>query len=329
MYVIVKKGIMSYPQALANGLRAIDLEPENIGICQDVAQLMAWWEDNKSPSLDLDAMSILKKITENLSYSKEYTKAYKIAKDGYGQLDIDKQSKKKEADEVIADAKKFEMKCKQLNETLRAKGKAYDAAIRRIDTINDQINRSQDELARSTDYRQRDNINNSQRNLQQQLKTARSDADKLLSDGKDMRKEADDTKKDWEIKKDHASKLQRMANSADDLPTCFGWVPPAVDGIITPDLTVNNIVKIKTTSAPVKNSYLAPVRVATSFPSELSLDELAAEAEAKDLLDLAKIGLNSKDINMRTMAQNNLAKIVKFYNKTKSFSEAKLLIEKL
>ena len=60
------------------------------------------------------------------------SKAPSLEKDimaGYAKLEQDRQVKKKEADEVTAEAKKLETKYKQLTETLKAKGKAYPGIL--------------------------------------------------------------------------------------------------------------------------------------------------------------------------------------------------------
>src|SRR5664280_1327048 len=46
-YLMAKRGPVSYLLALTDGLRAIDLDPQNPGICQDVAQLVCWYGADK------------------------------------------------------------------------------------------------------------------------------------------------------------------------------------------------------------------------------------------------------------------------------------------
>jgi hypothetical protein len=336
-YVMAKRGPVAYLLALSNGLKGIDLDPENPGICQNVAQLVAWYEADKGkrPTLDPDVAEILKKLTSGGAYSKEYTKAAKTAKDGFSKLDQERQARKKEADEATAEAKKLETKYNQLNETLKAKGKAYDATVRRIETTQDQVNRASADASRATDYRQRDAQDRNQRTQQQQLRTARADADKLLVEGTEMRKQADDTKKEWETKRDHAIKLQRAVSSTDELPVSFGWVPPAVNGVITPDLMAAppkaQVAAGGAAAVPAKTSYLAPDAVAATpaAPAGPSPTDRAAEAEAADMLDRARLGVDSKDDSMRTMAKNLLAQILKTYPSTKAATEAKTLAAKM
>jgi len=312
-YIFAKRGQTFFLQSLTNGLKAIVLDTENTGICQNVSQLVMWYEVNKLSSLDANSNLILKKLSGEIPFSKEYDKNIKIVKDNYVKIEKNCQVKKKDVDSAVAEAKKIETKYKQLNETLKAKGKSYDAEIKKIDTIQNQLNNQNN--TGSTDYRQIDAMNRNKQNLQRQINTAKSNADKLLSEGEEMRKQADIVKKEWETKRDDAIKLQKSVNSNDELINSFEWSPPAVDDIIHPDLTIvkNHI----TTSAP------------SAAPVEISLDMRIAEAEASDSLDMAKFGVNSKDVNMKNMAKDLLTKIIKEYSKTKAVVEAKLLLEKM
>jgi hypothetical protein len=332
-YVMAKRGPVSFLQALTNGLTAIDLDPENPGICQDVAQLVAWYQAGKRPALDQEAAAVFKKL-DDAGFSKEYAKDAKDAQDGYKKLEVDIKARKKEADQAVAEVKKLENTHKQLATQLAAKGKSYDSANQRVDAAKNQLNRSQDDMNRSSDYNQRNTYANNQRTLQQQIRTAQKDADKLLAEGQDMKGQVEAARRAWETKRDQTAKLVKALNSNDELPSSFAWVPPAVNGVITPD-TMAGPTRIRVAPAPAadptKTAALAPDRPAAApgAAAEPSAAARISEAEAADMLDRARLGVDSKDASMRTMAKNLLSEILKSYPNSKAATEAKALAAKM
>ena len=297
-YVVVKRGPTGYLLALTDGLKAIDLDPENPGICQDVAQLVAWYGANKAKlaALDPDSAAILKKLMDG-SLSQEYTKDAKDAKDAYSQFDKDREVRKKEADAADAEVKKLDAKFKQLGETYKAKGKAYDTAVQKISTIQDQL-----ATARKTSPAPRATANPTARlptsgtsrtnsatpamlptRLKRTRVIRRSRASRSRRNWTPSRRAAKLDKRRFHRR---AARYLRVGASGSGRGHHAGRAGRGRQG------------PRRRHSRPRRRH--ARRRVGPDRPQ-------AAEAEAGDMLDRAKLGADSKDDGMRTMAKNLLA----------------------
>jgi len=333
-------GVLGYKQAkderyiaaIGPALRAAEFEPENTSICQNAAQLLVWYEGGKRLAVDADTSGRMKRLKSPATSGKVFAKAYKAAKSAYTKLGRDVTAKKKEADAASKEADALEQKYEKLRKDLQAKGKKYDAERKKIYSAKRSIARTEDSMRRSTNYNSRIAAERSRERAYRQLREAERDARNSLRDGKKIKENLKDAEKAYKNKKEHAARLRReAAKVTDGVPSTFGWLPPAVDGVVTPDATVAGARPRPAAkgTAPPAASYLAPTQAKTATtPAAASVSEQLAEAEASAKLDLAKICLASKDGAMQAAGKKHLAAILSQYPNTKAAAEAKALADK-
>jgi len=330
-YVHAKKD--RYLAAFPLGLKAAELEPDNPSICHNAAQLLAWYEGGNRKAVDAETSSRMRKFKSASSSGPAFAKAFKTAKTSYAKLDKEIEAKKKEADQASSEAKKLEQKYEQLRNSLRSKGKSFEAEERRVYNAKRQVARAEVSMARAGDHRSRVNYERQRENAIRQLRDAERAARRYLSEGKKIRKDMTAAEKAYKSKKEHANRLLRKANTVRaGVPDNFGWLPPAVDGVVTPDAAVAAARPKPAVGSKARptGSYLAPTKPKTpDTPAAPSLSEQLAEAEAADKLGLAKICMDSKDASMQAAAKKHLNEILTKYPTTKAAAEARKLLEKL
>jgi len=330
-YVHAKNG--RYLAAFPLSLKAAALEPENPSICHNAAQLLAWYEGGNRKAVDADTSWRMRKFKSAASAPPAFAKAFKTARTSYAQLDKEIDAKKKEAEKASSEAKRLEQKYEQLRNSLRSKGKSFEAEERRIYNARRQIARAEVSMARARDHRSRLNYERQRENAIRQLRTAERSARRYLDEGKKIKKDMLAAEKEYKSKKEHANRLLRKAGQVrDGVPDSFGWLPPAVDGVVTPDAAVakDKPAAKGPSKAVTTGSYLAPTKPKTTEPAAApSLSEQLAEAEAADKLGLAKICMDSNDAKMKAAAKKHLNEILAKYPHTKAAAEARNLLEKL
>jgi len=322
-----------YLAAFPLSLKALDLEPKNPGICQNAAQLLVWYEGGKRKAVDADTSSLMRKYKSAGRAARAFGKALKTAKTAYAKLDREIQAKKKEADNAVKEAEKLEKKHEQLRQKLRSMGRSFDSEEQRVQNAKREIVRAEDAMNRSRDYNTRVSAERQRESAVRNLQVARRAARRHLSEGKKIKKDMLDAQKEHKSKKEHSARLLRKANEiGDGVPGAFGWLPPAIDGVVTPDASVA-VAKPRPGTNPKGKpgaSYLAPTKAKPKgTPGAPNLSEQLAEAEAADKLGLAKLCMGSKDAKMKAAAKKLLGEILTKYPKTKAAAEARQLATKL
>jgi len=330
-YKFAKQG--QYVTAMPGAFKAVTLEPENPSICQNAAQLLVWYEGAQRSPVSAQVRSLMTKVKRLTGTSKVLASAYKSAKQRYTKLDKDKGAKKKAADEATNEAKKAHQKYEQLQDKLKTAGRSYDSEKRRYDRLRYDVARAEDQIRRARDHRARISAERRRESVVRSIRSSQDNVRKHLRDGKKIRDDMKKAKDEHESKRSKANRLHREAAAvADGVPDTFGWLPPAVDGVVTPDAAVAAGKPRSASRKPVKpsSSYLAPDRpTPKSTKPTQSLTELVAEAEAADKLSLAKICMDSKDAGMKAKAKQLLQEVITKYPSTKAAGEAQKLVGKL
>jgi len=330
-YMQAKKA--QYLAALTPAVKAAELEPKNEPICLDAAQLVAWYEAGKRGSVAADIVKTMKDLP---SASKEFAAAYKRAKEAFKKLADAKADKDKQANLAEAVAKQAEAEYKKYADQLKSAGQAYNKECNRLQDAQQELNRLDSNNYNNNNSRhgrfnpqpnnqsQRDSIqrriNDIQKNLRQQE-----------NEGKKIRNEMEKAQKEALAKRQQATKLAGEAKKlADGMPDNFGWLPPAVDGVATPDATVAKPASTGQKAAGPASSYLVPDQPATpsAGTQQAPIEQRLAEAQAADKLQMAKLCLASDDDAMKTRAHELLDEIVAKFASTPSAAEAKQLLAK-
>ena len=265
------------------------------------------------------------------SSSKQFAAAYKRAKDGIGKLDSLKDDKKKLVAEAVKEAEKAEKERDDQAKKLESAGKDYAKTQKQRDDAVKEADRAAYEARRTTSYesqrsaeRRRDAALRRVRELNRTL--ARQEAE-----GKKIRKEWLTASKDATAKRTAANKLaQDVQKVAAGMPTSYGWLPPAVDGVCTPDATLAKHPTKPGKATQPDSSYLVPEKPKAEPPKQgPPLATRLADAEAADKLQLAKICMSSKDAKMKARARELFEEILNKYGNTTSAVEAKQLLDTL
>ncbi|MCD6304386.1 MAG: hypothetical protein J7M21_05425 [Planctomycetes bacterium] len=328
-------GVIAYEQcikaqylaAVPNALRAAELDPQNSSICHNAAQLVAWCEGAKI-ALNATLASRLKKFKDASWAGKTFTDAYNKAKQSYARIAAQQAEKKKQADAVMAEAKKIQAKAKQVKQTLASAKRSYDSDRRRLRDVQRSIDRADDQVRRSTNYTSRRSAERRRDSLFRQMRDIKRSISRRLADGAKIKKQLDDLEKQWKGRQARAARLMREAAAvAKNMPADYTWLPPAVDGVVTPDVK-QVAAKVKRTGKPAPKSYLAPTtpKDTAAPPKTAPLAHRLAEAEAADKLSMAKILVTSSNEQARRRGGQILREIISRYPQTKAAAEAKRML---
>jgi len=333
-YMQAKKA--QYFLALTPAVKAAELELRNQSICKDAAQLVAWYEAGKRGNVDAEIARTMKDLP---SASKEFAAAYKQAKEAFRKLADVKAEKEKQAKEAEGEAKKAEGEYKKLSDQFKSAGRTYEQERQRLLDAQQELDRLNSRNVgdynshkgiynpnpRQGNQQERDNvqrrINEIQNNLQRQEK-----------EGKKLRTEVEKAHKEAQSKQDQADKLAREAKKvAEGMPDSFDWLPPAVDGVVTPDATAAKPASTGRKTAEPASSYLVPDQAANQPATgrQAPMEQRLAEAQAADKLQMAKLCMGSEAAPMKARARELLAEIVTKFASTPSAAEAKELLAKL
>lgn len=307
-----------YPRALPVGLKAAELEPENPSICQNAAQLLVWYEQaTPKPSVPASVQETIKKFQSASRSNKTFAAAYKQAKAAFGDIANDKKDVQQKIGDVKKEADKIKKELDDVAGTIRSRGKSYDAERRRLESLQQNLQRIEYDMTRrsyTTGYddirRRRDRVIRDMRERDKRMRLLVDEAKKLQT-----RKSA--------LIGQHRAKLGEIKQLEDRIkdldagvPRSFHWRPPAVDGVVTP--------VAKAAQAPDKTA--TPGKAAPAKIARKPLDVRVAEAEAADKLDLAKVYMGSK---LNSSAKKLLREILDTYPDTAAGKEAAELIKKL
>ncbi|GEM_PF-2144144 len=331
-YMQAKKA--QYLAALTPAVRAVEFEPKNEPICQNAAQLVAWYEAGKRGNVDAEVARTMKGLR---SASKEFAAAYKRAKEAFKKLADVKADKDKQASLAEAVAKMAEAEYKKFADQLKSAGQTYDKEVQRLRDAQQDLNRLNSNNNNNNNNSRRGGYNPQQNNQPQRDSIQRriNDINKNLRQqedaGRKIHNEVDKAKKEALSKRDQATRLAREAKKlAEDMPDNFGWLPPAVDGVATPDATVAKPASTGQKTAKPASSYLVPNQPATpsAGTQQAPIEQRLAEAQAADKLQMAKLCLASNDAVMKARARELLEEIVTKFASTPSAAEAKQLLAK-
>ncbi len=316
-----------YLPALTPAVKAAEIQRDNKSIISNAAQLVAWYEAAKRGKVDADTQRTIKALP---SSSKEFATAYKRAKESVRKLADIKAKKDKEAQQALAEAQKVESEAKTLSDKLKNAGKTYDQQVKQFRDARRDLSRAQNDVNRSTDYQSRQSAQRRIEGIYRRIRDIQRTMRKQKDAGLKIKKEMEKVRKEAQSKRYQASKISREAKAvAEGMPASFGWLPPAVDGVVTPDATIAKPKTAKTKSPPSGSSYLVPgPKPKPSAPKQASLQQRLAAAEAADKLQMAKLCLSSKGEGMKAKARELLKDIIAKYPATPSATEAKELLAK-
>jgi hypothetical protein len=333
-YMEAKKN--HYLAALTPAVKAAEFEPKNEPICVNAAQLVAWFETGKRGSVDAEIARDMKDLP---SASKEFAAAYKRAKEGFKKLADVKADKDKQASLAEAVAKMAEAEYKKFSDQLTSAGKTYNQELQRLRDAQqelDRLNYSRNNTNNphgGRSYPGQDNNQQQQRdNIQRRINDINKNLRQQEAEGKKIRNEMEKAKKEALSKRSQATKLTLEAKKvADGMPDNFGWRPPAVDGVATPDAMVVKPASTGGKAAGPASSYLVPDQPAAQpgAGQQATIEQRLAEAQAADKLQMAKLCMASDDDAMKARARELLEEILAKFAATPSAAEAKELLAKL
>jgi hypothetical protein len=332
-YMQTKKA--QYLAALTPAVKAAEFEPKNMPICQNAAQLVAWYEAGKRGSVDAEIVRTMKDLP---SASKEFAAAYKRAKEAFKKLADVKADKDKQANEADAEAKKAEGEYKKFSDQLKSAGRTYDQTVRQLQDAQQELDRTNTNINTNINnphrggYNPQQNNQQQRDNIQRRINDIQGNLRRQEDEGRKIRSEVEKAKREALSKRDNAAKLTREAKRlAEGMPDNFGWLPPAVDGVVTPDATVAKPASNSRKPAEPASSYLVPDQPATkpAGARQAPLEQRLAEAQAAEKLDMAKLCMASDDAAMKARARELLEEIVTKFASTPSAAEAKQLLAKL
>ncbi len=337
-------GVIGYEQArrgqlataLVTTMKAVQAAPENPGICQNAAQLVAWLEGAKReriPSVTVEAAKEFK------SLGKLPAAAYQKARKDYGALEQEKRKKEQEAQKVSSEAKKLKSEWDTLSDKLKSLGRQYENEEKRHYQTRRSLAQAEDRVNRARDYRSRRSYERQVNSLRRRLRDLAESMKDHVREAKKIRGQIQDAKTKYESKSRQAFRLKREAAEIQDgVPSTFAWKPPAVDGKITPDSRdakpASRAKGKDAGKAPKGASYLLggdskPSPAGKPEPKAATLADQVAEAEAADKLSLAKICADSDNADMKSKARSLLKEIVSKYPDTKAAAKAADLLKKL
>jgi len=328
-YMQTKKA--QYLAALTPAVKAAELEPKNEPICQNAAQLVAWYEAGKRGSVDAEIARTMKDLP---SASKEFAAAYKRAKEAFKKLADAKADKDKQANLAEAVAKKAEDEYKKYSDQLKSAGRTYDQTVRQLRDAQQELDRTNINTNINNPHRGGYNPqqNNQQQrdNIQRRINDIQGNLRRQEDEGRKIRSELEKAKREAISKREIAAKLTREAKKlAESMPDNFGWLPPAVDGVVTPDATVAKPASTGRKPAEPASSYLVPdPATKPAGAQQAPLEQRLAEAQAAEKLDMAKLCMASDDAAMKARARELLDEIVTKFPSTPSAAEAKQLLAK-
>ena len=329
-YMQTKKA--QYLAALTPAVKAAEFEPKNDPICQNAAQLVAWYEAGKRGSIDAEIARTMKDLP---SASKEFAAAYKRAKEGFKKLADVKADKDKQASLAEAVAKMAEAEYKKFSDQLKTAGRAYDQTVRQLQDAQQELDRTNINIninnPHKGGYNPQQNNQQQRDNIQRRINDIQGNLRRQEDEGKKIRNEVDKAKREALSKRDQAAKLTREAKKvAEGMPDNFTWLPPAVDGVVTPDAMVAKPASTGQKPAKPASSYLVPDQPATqpAGARQAPLEQRLAEAQAAEKLDMAKLCMASDDAAMKARARELLDEIVTKFASTPSAAEAKQLLAK-
>ncbi len=316
-----------YLPALTPAVKAAEIERDNKSIISNAAQLIAWYEAAKRGNINAETQRTIKALP---SSSKAFAAAYKRAKESVKKLADIKATKDKEAQQALAEAEKVESEAKGLSDKLKSAGRTYDQQATQLSNARRDLSRAQYDANRNTDYQSRQSAQRRIDSIYRRIRSIQQTMRQQEDAGLKIKKELNKVRKDAQSKRYQASKISREAKAvAEGMPASFGWLPPAVDGVITPDATIAKPKAGGTKTLPPGSSYLVPGKVdKPTAPKVASLQERLAAAEAADKLQMAKLCMTSKDKAMKAKSRELLKEIVTKYATTPSATEAKELLAK-
>jgi len=245
-----------YLAALTPAVKAAELTKDNKSIIENAAQLVAWYEAAKRGSVSADIQRTIKALP---SSRKQFAAAYKRAKESFKKLGDVKAKKENEAQEAQAEAQKVEAQGKALADKLKSAGRGYDQQVKQLRDARRDLSRAQYDISRATDYRARQSAQQRIAGIVRRIRDIQQTMRQQESEGLKIRKEMEKVQKDAQSKRYQANKLSREAKAvAEGMPASFGWLPPAVDGVVTPDATLAKPASSGRKTPPAGSSYLVP-----------------------------------------------------------------------
>jgi len=316
-----------YLPALTPAVKAAEIERDNKSIISNAAQLVAWYEAAKRGTVDAATQRTIKALP---SSSKQFAADYKRAREGIKKLGDIKAEKDKEAQQALAEAEKVESEAQSLSDKLKSVGKTYDQQVKQLRDARRDLSRAQDDINRTTSYESRRSAERRIESIVRRIRDIQRTMRQQEDAGIKIKKELEKVRKDAQSKRFLAGKLTREAKAVvEGMPANFGWLPPAVDGVVTPDATIAKPKTVGTNTSPPGSSYLVPAQEPKpDAPKEASLKQRLAAAEAADKLQMAKLCMTSKEEAMKAKARELLLEIVTRYPATPSATDAKALLAK-
>jgi len=316
-----------YLPALTPAVKAAEIERDNKSIIANAAQLVAWYEAAKRGTVDADTRRTIKALP---SSSKQFAADYKRAKEGIKKLGDIKAKKDKEAQQALAEAEKVESEAKSLSDKLKSAGKTYDQQVKQLNDAKRDLSRAQYDINRSTSYQSRQSAQRRIDGIIRRIRDIQRTMQKQEDAGRKLKNELEKVRKNARSKRYEAGKLTREAKAvAEGMPTNFGWLPPAVDGVVTPDATIAKPNTGVTKTPKPGSSYLVPTKEPKpKVPKQASLQQRLETAEAADKLQMAKLCITSKEKAMKAKGRELLKEILTKYSSTPSATEAKELLAK-
>ena len=217
-------------KALAASIMAASKLPDNPSVVGNLAQLLAWHEDQEEPPLLSDAAKrTLSTIRDDLEKTEPFAKAYRKVKDAYAARDKLRDQHQAGISGAMVEA-----------EELLASGRHIDRQVAdmqdHIDTFRADIATLRERALYLEDNPDEDPTWQQRRMLYQQINDQQRRVDKLESELRALRRKGEVILGKLKRKLKEVKQLQRaMDRALGKVKIEFRWDPPAVGGVVTPE----------------------------------------------------------------------------------------------
>ncbi len=299
-YNDAKKG--KYLPAFLSTMRGMQLLPDNPGIQNNAGVLLAWYETRHlKPKLTADLKTVLSQNSAKWLEKAKYAEAYSKCKSQFAAREERMAKLKAEVTPAEEAAKAAARESSQATDRYRK----YARAIAGLEDDMRDLRRAYERASRSsktdtkTEKKRRKKL---MAEVQSRIKPYKKKMESLEKASRSVRKEAAEKAQIFSKAKMALAKAKTALKAEESIKPSLTWIPPAVDGVITPE----------DPNPPNFAAHTGP----TSKPSPLSLADVR--------LKMAKLLLQNKRADKAIAI---LEAIIKDYPDSKAANEAGELLK--
>ena len=286
-------------EALKATVQAAEHAPEGPSIIGNVAQLIAWYEVQPTPAkLPQRTRSGIQALKQHLGERKAFAVPYRRVKADWASHLARMEKSREQVDTLKSEIKDATQSCKDAKVKLTNLMEQILVHRHRIVRLKDRLRRLASDVVVDTP-----NTRELRIRLRNELRSRERDLAYAEETRRDLQKRAEELHEQQQRKAAELKKLSAALEAPSaDAALEFHWSPPAVDGVVTPEVR-----------------HLPTQPATASAPRD-------AEALAHRRLQMAKLYLAH---GMRDKAGEMLCEILREYSATRAAKEATALLLKL